>query len=265
MIKNFLRELIAILREPQFGRLVSSMTVMTVLSISPFVAILLSISKAYGKLGEYVERLRPILLEFLTTGVGEEVFEGMNEAVANLRADTLASVAFLFLLVISIRLIHEVDVSVKTIWGDRFKKPLWRRLINYWILLFAGPLVLSVVIGLLDVGALSFLKIFFGGRVLLPLLLIGLFLIYYLGPNKRPRVEYAFAGAFLASGLLIGAQKVFTFSSRNLLRHNEIYGSLAILPLFLIWIMIVWYIFLFGVSLTKALQEARQDTPGAAV
>ena len=255
-----LRELISILREPYFGRLVASMTVMTTLSISPFLAILLSISKAYGQLGEYLERLRPVLLEFLATGVGNELIEGMNNAIANFRAQTLGSVAFGFLLVTSMRLIHEVDASVKTIWGEKSKRAWWGKLLIYGLVLFVGPLLLSVALGLMDYGALAALRKALGGGFLWLLVASGLFLIYYFGPVSRPTAVYAFASALITSGLLLAAQRAFTFSSKNLLRHNEIYGSLAILPLFLMWVMILWYIFLLGVALTKSLCQAQADS-----
>jgi membrane protein len=250
---RILKDLISIVRDPRFGRLVASMTVMTTLSITPFLAILLSISKQFGRLGEYLDRLRPIILDYFASGVGEDFLRGMEAAVSKLRAETLGSVAFLFLLLTSTRLIHEVDSGIKTLWGETSKKPWWKKILTYWFFLFLGPVALSIVIGVLDITALSFIKNALGGKVISLILAVGLSLIYKFGPSNRPKYWQALVGASAAMVTLIVAQKSFTWASGHLLRYNEIYGSLAIIPLFIIGVMIVWYAFLFGVALTKSL------------
>ena len=65
----------------------------------------------------------------------------------------------------------------------------------------------------------------------------------------------AFAAALLATVGLALAQEFYASAMRGLFRFSKVYGSLAGIPLFLLWIFLLWWIILLGATITAILQE----------
>lgn len=93
--------------------------------------------------------------------------------------------------------------------------------------------------------------------------------VYCAMPNTRVRFRYAVSGALVAVICWLIAQwgfRLFVVHAAT----RSIYGALALLPLFLIWLYLWWIIFLFGAVLTYAAgnvnalrtDDAPRDRPG---
>jgi membrane protein len=77
-------------------------------------------------------------------------------------------------------------------------------------------------------------------------------LMFLLIPNRRVRISHAVAGAFLSAVLFGLAKKAFVaFVAKA--SFNVIYGALATIPIFLLWLYLVWIVVLLGASLAASL------------
>jgi membrane protein len=81
----------------------------------------------------------------------------------------------------------------------------------------------------------------------------GLALMYALVPNRRVRKRDALVGALAAAMLFELARFVFTWYVSGIANYNQVYGALAAIPIFLIWVFVSWVIVLLGATLTAAL------------
>jgi membrane protein len=81
------------------------------------------------------------------------------------------------------------------------------------------------------------------------------FLIYIIAPNKRIQSGIALKATFLASILWEAAKHLFGWYILHLGRFSVLYGSLATLPLFLLWIYYTSAIFLFGGEIASLLEQ----------
>ena len=88
-----------------------------------------------------------------------------------------------------------------------------------------------------------------------------LFLAYALMPNTHVSVTAAATGALVGSMLWEAAKAAFAIYVNNALPYAALYGSIGLIPLFLFWIYVTWLIILFGLILTRALQEHRGAIP----
>ena len=71
-----------------------------------------------------------------------------------------------------------------------------------------------------------------------------------------PATPVAAVGSFVAAILLVVSHELFSaFATRGAI--TSIYGSLALLPLFLMWLWLMWLIILFGLELTYTLQSLK--------
>jgi len=81
--------------------------------------------------------------------------------------------------------------------------------------------------------------------------------MYVLIPNTRVRIRSAVVGALVAATLWELAKWAFQLYVNKALPYSALYGSLALVPLFLYWLYITWLIVLFGLELTAILQNMR--------
>lgn len=88
-----------------------------------------------------------------------------------------------------------------------------------------------------------------------------LFLLYALMPNTKVSVRAAVIGALVAATLWEVAKLGFQVYVATALPYSALYGSLGLIPLFLFWVYITWFIFLFGLVWTYTLQTARGHVP----
>ena len=76
--------------------------------------------------------------------------------------------------------------------------------------------------------------------------------VFLLVPNRHVQIKHALIGAFLSAILFELAKAGFVGYVSNA-NYTVIYGALATIPLFLLWIYIVWTVILFGASLSASL------------
>ncbi len=81
-----------------------------------------------------------------------------------------------------------------------------------------------------------------------------LFLIYALMPNTTVRWRPAMVGSFVAALFWEFGKWAFQLYVSTALPYSALYGSLALIPIFLFWVYITWLIVLFGLEVTYTLQ-----------
>ena len=130
------------------------------------------------------------------------------------------------------------------------------RLIAYWTTLTLGPLLLGAGLSVstafamnnfmplgLDFGVIRNMAL----RMLPFLFAVSGFAILYLAlPNRRVGVRHALFGALVAGVLFEVLKVAFGVYVQNAGTFESVYGSLAALPVFLIWMYLVWAVVLFG-------------------
>jgi uncharacterized BrkB/YihY/UPF0761 family membrane protein len=77
--------------------------------------------------------------------------------------------------------------------------------------------------------------------------------IYSVVPNARVRLTSAISGAFVAAILWEAAKWGFAYYVKSA-GYTKLYGALALLPLFLLWIYVAWMIVLLGLFISYSLQ-----------
>lgn len=78
-------------------------------------------------------------------------------------------------------------------------------------------------------------------------------IIYSVVPNARVRLGAAISGAFIGALLWEAAKWAFAFYVQSA-GYTKLYGALALLPLFLLWIYVAWMIVLLGLFISYSLQ-----------
>ena len=71
-------------------------------------------------------------------------------------------------------------------------------------------------------------------------------------------------GSFVSAVLWVVAKWGFGFYVSMFMPYSQLYGSLALIPLFLFWLYMIWWIVLFGLEVAAFRQGGIRTLPGSA-
>jgi membrane protein len=86
-----------------------------------------------------------------------------------------------------------------------------------------------------------------------------LLLLYRMLPRAQVALRHAMTGAAVATALLLLMQKALSVYIDHAPGYELVYGALATLPVFLLWLYLFWSIVLFGASLTAELHAGSRS------
>lgn len=194
-----------------------------------------------------------------------DLINRVNTSIRNVPTGWIALTSGLVLLYAAMSMLIEMEKSFNQLCGAPGGRSLLRRLMLYWTILTAGSLMLAATFLAGDAftrwvvsiaGEDSIVAAVMGGYgvsvLISTILLVG---AYTTIPNTRIHFRTALAGAFFAAVLWEMGKLGFTAYLRYTTTYAKFYGSIAILPLFLLWIYLTWLIVLFGVQASYALQN----------
>ncbi|WP_299976475.1 YhjD/YihY/BrkB family envelope integrity protein [Desulfobacula sp.] len=246
-------------REDRCSLRASALTLFTLLSIVPVMAMAFGIAKGFG----FKEILEKRVLELFAGQ--EEVIQNVLAFSTNLLEKTKGSLMAVFgilLLFYSlIKLIGHIESAFNKIWWVHDDRPLIRKFTDYIaISITAGILVIfsssaNIFITAYLAKFLSHInlpenveQLISLGFNIFPFLSIWiLFIFFYIFiPNKKVDIKAALAGGIIAGTIFQVAQMTYLKFQVGVSSYNAIYGSFAALPLFLIWLQASWAIVLFG-------------------
>ncbi|MEK9832813.1 MAG: YihY family inner membrane protein [Rhodospirillaceae bacterium] len=232
----------------------ASLSYTSLLAIVPLFAIAFSVMMAFPVFDGMTQQLLSIVLSYTAPHVGGELETYVDRFVSN--TSELTTLGVVWLAVTAVMLLSTIEAAFNAIWRIEKSRPLGMRLIAYWTTLTLGPLLLGTGLSVSTAFAMnSFmpLGLDFGVvrnfflRMLPFLFAVGGFAILYLAlPNRRVVVRYALLGALVAGILFEALKALFGVYIQNAGTFESVYGSLAALPVFLIWMYLVWAVVLFG-------------------
>jgi len=246
----------------------SALTFFTVLSIVPAFAMAFGIAKGFGLDKLLEERIRGALAG--QEEVAARIVEFSRALLENTRGGVMAGVGVVILLWTVVKVLGHVERSFNEIWGVQEHRTLARRFTDYLALVILCPIffILSGAATVLVtaqvqafLNAVSFLG--FLSIALLPLLRLlpyclgwALFaFVYIYMPNTKVNLKSGLVAGIVAGTLYQIVQWLYISFQIGVTRYSAIYGSFAVLPLFLLWLQVTWLVVLFGAELSFAHQN----------
>jgi membrane protein len=232
----------------------------SVFALVPLTAAVLGILAAFPVFAGWRDKITGWVFANFVPAAGDTVQGYITEFAAN--ASKATAVGVLVLLFSAISLMMSIEDAFNRIWRVQTSRPAASRFVIYWTALTLGPLLLvaalaisSYVIALPLIGAAAE-QLSLKARVLsvLPFLIVWSALVaaYVVIPNRGVRIAHALIGAFIAAALFEGAKRGFALYATRA-SYQQVYGAIAIVPIFIFWIYLSWAIVLFGASLTASL------------
>jgi membrane protein len=243
----------------------SALTYSTLLSIVPLLALMFALLKGLG----VHNILEPLILERLAIG-SEQIITAIIRYIDNTNVGQLGAVGIVFLIVSVLTLLSNIEESFNYIWGVKETRSLLRRFADYFSVVTIGPIFLIAAISMTttienQAFVKALLDMAFVGEVIFLLFKVLPFVVmwaaftglYIFMPNTRVNFRAALVGGVLGGTLWQLAQWFYVNFQVGVSKYNAIYGTLAALPIFMVWIYVSWLIALLGLEVTYACQNLR--------
>jgi membrane protein len=246
----------------------SALTFYSLLSVVPFAALAFGVARGFG--------VQKLLEGELLSGMKgqEEIFKYIiafaNAALEHARGGIVTGVGIVVLIILIVGLLDNVEKSLDEIWGVRLPRTLGRRLSNYLAVLFIAP-ILFIISSSVTVFVSAHIAELIGGKGTLSLLspfvmkalnifpyfvvwLLFVF-IYIFMPNTKVNWSSGLLGGIVAGTIFQILQLGYISFQVKVATYGVVYGSFAVLPLFMVWLQLSWLIVLFGAEISFAHQN----------
>jgi len=198
--------------------------------------------------------------------VASEIEKLVTKVEQKLTLGRIGPVGVVLLVWSAMTLVGTIERSLNRIFGVRQSRSFRRRMLFHWSAVTLGPLLLagaSYAGGRLgglstELPVLSWLLAVVGwiGPIIVGMMFVAA--LYKLMPNAQVQTRAALGGALLAVPLWLIAKWAFAIYVQQLVVNGNIYGTIGLLPLFLVWLNFSWWIFLFGAQLAHAAANLEQ-------
>lgn len=247
------------LRSGELRILASSLSYTTLLSFIPFMALVLAIFQYVGGLDMMYPAVEAVVLQYFKEATGYQVVQFLRGSLKKIHSGSLGTASIVVLIFASYRLLSDADRAMNRIWHTGARKPLYKRLLSYWLLLLIAPLLLATYAGFFSVGNLMNSSFKLDAGLAYGLLWFwGLTIFYIVVPDVKVISKYALYCAFFASVAITTIQQSLALGVLKFIRYNKVYGSLAAVPVVLLWILAIWYVILIGAYVNYRLQKRAQ-------
>jgi len=198
----------------------------------------------------------------------DEWIERLVRHVQRLPPGTLSIIGLLTLIYGAISMLVEIEKTFNQVYMAPRGRSWVRRVGQYWAVLTLGTIGLvatfttqQYLMSFVEGSSFEFLSegqavLISATQILIPAVISTLLLVfmYMTVPNTRVQVSPALIGAALAALLWETGKFGFRKFAEHSVGYSTLYGPIALLPLFLLWVYITWIIVLCGLQISYALQ-----------
>ncbi len=257
------REVVDGFREHRLLVYASAIAFRWVTLLVPFLCLLLALAGVLNAESLWRDDVEP----WLEDQVSLAVFQVIRESVERILSEGQA----FWLTVGLVLVIHEVAAAMRVtmraldaIYGTRKQRPLRNLVVrSVWL----GAAVLALVLGALAVLALGPLAIGSGALSLLvrvplaaALLLLAVGLIVRWAPLKPRPLGWVSFGSGLSVALWLAMGSAYAFYATTIASYGSVFGSLAVIFVFTIFMYLSAIAFLVGVLVDASVREAHSTS-----
>lgn len=257
--KYFVQELFRRYIKDEVPLAAGALAYTSLLALVPLMAVLVTVFSAMPLFEEASKMLQDFIFKNFVPTSGEVLQTHILGFVEKVRS--LTATMFMAVFVTSLLLMQTMEKALNRIFASKPSGRFLKKVLMYWAVLTMGPLLVGGGIAMsssvLQYSTFAGVKEFL--LKVLPVITstVGFFLVYLVVPNAKVKWRHALAGAVFAAVLFEVAKVAFTFYVTTIPTYEKVYGALATIPLFLIWLYFSWNIILLGGTVTATLSSSK--------
>lgn len=253
--------------QQKIGPQAVALSYFSVMAVVPFMAIVFAVTGGLG----LADKLKEMLYNNFSGGGSQQIIETVlsmsQKIIDTAQSGWMGALNALLFLWILFRLMMSVEAAFNNVWKVQNSRSMVRRFSYYLAILFISPFVIMVLfsgsflysnmldyIGL-NLDEFSFIKKLLSWVVFIAASSLTFSAMYKLIPKYDVKYGMAFRAAVFSGLAFTGVQFLYLETQLLVSRLNGVYGTLAAIPLFMIWLNISWNIILMGAELSYAFQH----------
>jgi membrane protein len=162
-----------------------------------------------------------------------------------------------------IHVLNNIEAAFNDIWQIRKPRSPMRKFSDYLAILILSPFAIGLsgtMLVRIQSAATDFelIKPVVGFLIkLVPYFSMWLLftIVFIVMPNTKVKLKYALVAGIFSGTLALVFQMLYQSLQIGAFRFNTLYGSIAAIPLFLLWMQITWQIVLMGAEISFAYQN----------
>ena len=251
------------LRDIDLARAAGSLSFTTLLAIVPMITVAFSFVGRFPMFEDWLKVLEQFMLRHMLPFAASTEIRGYITGFAE-QAARLTGVSVALIAVSAALAMASVERQINAIWGIRKGRSLPRRLVVYALGLTAVPVLVGASMSITtwlvmhSLAAVSLRKTL-GTQIAqtLPFLFAaaGLTVLYKAVPARHVGAVPAIMAGALAAAALEAAKRGFGWYLSQVSSYAVVYGALAALPIFLLWIYLCWIIILAGAAISATIAD----------
>lgn len=255
------------LAEERLPQVAGSLTFTTVLALVPMLTIALAIFTTFPMFNTFRASLEAYFIQSLIPkAIANTILGNLNSFAA--KATRLSAFGAVGLVLTAVAMLGMIDRAFNHIWRVRTARPFTQRILVYWAIVTLGPLLIGVSLSVTSylftaTNGVVMIVPFIGGvfyTLVSIALTMGAFTLLYLAvPNRFVDWRDAAWGGLVASVAFEIAKRIFAMFVTQFPTYTVVYGALAALPIFLVWIYVSWLITLVGAAIAASLPIVRYE------
>lgn len=242
-------------------------------SLVPLAAIALGSLSVFPIFSQLHDQILALVFKSFVPSIGEQAGWWFR-AFANSAGQTTA-IGVIGIAATGVLLLATVEDQLNLIWRVTAPRPWGQRVLAYWTLITLGPLLVGLSLSLSTYFEIAARRAGFSQEAFqwlesgwlhgiaraIPALLefLALTLLYWLIPNCAVRWRDAGLGALIATAAIEVLKIGFAVYIGAMSYYQTVYGALAAIPIFLLWMYISWMAVLLGAEVAAALPLWRID------
>lgn len=253
-------------RNNQCTREANAMAYRTLFSAVPLLAIFLTIFTAFGAFDKFRNQALNFISIYLVPSAKDQIIENMVAMAENVR--TLSGISIVATLIVALYLFNAIEMTFNRIWGVTEERSFIRKFTAFTAILLWAPVFLGVsfyLTGLIQAHLpwLSESKdISFFGHLFLRAIPVfftwaALTIIFVVVPNTTVGLGPAAIGALFASAGWEAVKVGFNYYVIYAVNFSKVYGSLSVVPIFIMGIYLLWVVVFAGAEIAYVLDNYR--------
>lgn len=232
----------------------ASLSYASLLSMVPLVIVTMTALSMVPSLKPVGDQIQAFIFHNFVAGSANVIITHLQLFMSHVSKLSMVNLAFL--VVMCVLMIYNMSCAFNAIWGSDPHRRLWILLPTYLVVLLLGPLIASMgVLASSYVLGESFLSGVLGDPWVHGLLFFALpycvtffsfTLLNWLLPTCHVRLRDACLGGLVTTALFELAKMGFVAYLQYVPTYRLLYGALATIPIFLLWLYITWLMIIFG-------------------
>lgn len=263
-LSQFIIRLVSEFKRDQCMIRASSLSYTSLLALIPLTALSFSLFTAFNTFDGIKDSVQRSLVNILIPTRQDEIIVYIDKFLEN--SKTMGIIGLMLFTITSVMLLSRISESFNSIWGIKSRRSFIGKFTSYTAVIVFGTLLIGTsftITAPIRNYINGFSEIQFIIRwlfILSPSIFIFFAFLMMITaiPEAKVNFKSSLLGAFIGTILWGLARGAFTEGASYVIRMSRLYGSIAVIPIFLFWLYLIWIIIFLALEISYVHQHSKQ-------